>query len=293
MFTPLLSAFVSIRSWFRPRAALQVEILGLRHQLSVLKRSQHGRLHLNSADRRLWVLPSRFWSNWRSALLFVKPETVIAWHRRDSAGIGDGRVGTANREGRRSTWGFGFNCAATRSWLVPHESPPEDSLIGSPDEHLIGNHPNRHQRSFARHVVLYGGFEERLEECGESPVIRREASQDLAKLRQPLRVRHVFDGRLGALRVNTVDEQNPILFSLIRQHQDQRVVESQLVGERIKFGLVDALFAWAGVPIQYDSTLEAESFHVEKDPTAPRLIPSQQNNVATLDFLKTHQSRLI
>jgi hypothetical protein len=34
---------VSIRSWFRSRAALQVEILPLRHQLSVLKRSQRGR----------------------------------------------------------------------------------------------------------------------------------------------------------------------------------------------------------------------------------------------------------
>jgi putative transposase len=82
MFAPLLSAFVSIRSWFRSRAALQVEILSLRHQLSVLKRSQRGRLRLNSADRRLWVWLSRFWSNWRSALLIVKPQTVIAWHRR-------------------------------------------------------------------------------------------------------------------------------------------------------------------------------------------------------------------
>ena len=82
MFAPLLSAFVSIRSWFRSRAALQVEILALRHQLSVLKRSQRGRLRLNSADRRLWVWLSRFWSNWRPALLIVKPQTVIAWHRR-------------------------------------------------------------------------------------------------------------------------------------------------------------------------------------------------------------------
>ncbi len=82
MFTPLLSAFVGIRSWFRSRAALQLEILALRHQLSVLKRSQRGRLRLNSADRLLWVWLSRFWSNGRSALLIVKPETVIAWHRR-------------------------------------------------------------------------------------------------------------------------------------------------------------------------------------------------------------------
>ncbi len=81
MFIPLLSALVSIRSWFRNRAMLQMENLALRHQLTVLKRSQRGRLRLDSADRWLWIWLSRFWSNWRSALLIVKPETVIAWHR--------------------------------------------------------------------------------------------------------------------------------------------------------------------------------------------------------------------
>ena len=80
MFPSLLSALFSIRSWFRTRAALQIEILALRHQLTVLKRSQRGRLRSHSADRLLWVWLSRFWSNWRSALLIVKPETVIAWH---------------------------------------------------------------------------------------------------------------------------------------------------------------------------------------------------------------------
>src|SRR6516164_625890 len=78
----LLTAFASLRSWFRSRAALQVEILALRHQLTVLKRSQRGRLRLNSADRLLWVGLCRLWSQWRSALLIVKPETVISWHRR-------------------------------------------------------------------------------------------------------------------------------------------------------------------------------------------------------------------
>ena len=82
MFTLLLSAVLSIRAWFRSRAALQVEILALRHQLTVLKRSQRGRPRLLSADRLLWVGLSHLWSQWRSALLVVKPETVIAWHRR-------------------------------------------------------------------------------------------------------------------------------------------------------------------------------------------------------------------
>jgi hypothetical protein len=30
----------------------------------------------------LWAWLSRVWSDWRSALVIVKPETVIAWHRK-------------------------------------------------------------------------------------------------------------------------------------------------------------------------------------------------------------------
>jgi len=82
MFTAFLSAIVSIPSWFRTRASLQVEILALRHQVAVLKRSQRGRVRLNSVDRLLWVWLSRIWSQWRLALIIVKPETVIAWHRK-------------------------------------------------------------------------------------------------------------------------------------------------------------------------------------------------------------------
>jgi putative transposase len=66
---------------FRSRLALQAEILALRHQLSVLQRSTHARRRLRLSDRILWVWLSRLWSDWRSALLIVKPETVIRWHR--------------------------------------------------------------------------------------------------------------------------------------------------------------------------------------------------------------------
>ena len=83
MFAILCSLFSSIRQVIRSRAALQAEILALRHQLLVLHRANRDRkLSLNVADRLLWVWLSRLWSGWRSALLIVKPETVIAWHRR-------------------------------------------------------------------------------------------------------------------------------------------------------------------------------------------------------------------
>src|SRR6266404_3930435 len=83
MFTLFVSPLFSVPACFRTRAALQAEILALRHQLLVLQRSSRGhRLRLSRADRFLWVWLARFWSGWRSTLVIVKPETVIGWHRK-------------------------------------------------------------------------------------------------------------------------------------------------------------------------------------------------------------------
>src|SRR5260370_40672414 len=79
----MLTLLFSLRDCFRARAVLQAEILALRHQILVLQRSKRGhRLRLRWADRVLWVWLSRLWNDWRSALLLVEPEAVIAWHRR-------------------------------------------------------------------------------------------------------------------------------------------------------------------------------------------------------------------
>jgi hypothetical protein len=83
MFAILLAFFSSLRQGLRSRLELHAEILALRHQLVVLQRTKRGRkLQLNVADRVLWVWLSQVWNEWRSALLIIKPETVIAWHRR-------------------------------------------------------------------------------------------------------------------------------------------------------------------------------------------------------------------
>jgi hypothetical protein len=83
MFAIIFCLLSSIRRGFRTRATLQAEILALRHQLLVLQRANRDRkLRLNGADRLLWVWLSRLWSGWRSALVIVKPETVITWHRK-------------------------------------------------------------------------------------------------------------------------------------------------------------------------------------------------------------------
>jgi putative transposase len=66
---------------FKSRAALHLQNLALQHQLGVLHRSVK-RPKLTSADRLLWTWLCEVWSDWRSALVIVKPETVIAWHRK-------------------------------------------------------------------------------------------------------------------------------------------------------------------------------------------------------------------
>ena len=79
----MLTLLFSLRDCFHARAVLQAEILALRQQLMVLQRSSRGhKPRLRFADRVLWVWLSRLWNDWRSALLIVKPETVIAWHRK-------------------------------------------------------------------------------------------------------------------------------------------------------------------------------------------------------------------
>ena len=60
---------------------LALENLALRQQLAVWKR-QCRRPRLRAADRRFWVSLAQVWPNWRKALLLVRPETVIGWHRR-------------------------------------------------------------------------------------------------------------------------------------------------------------------------------------------------------------------
>ncbi len=40
------------------------------------------RPRLRSQDRLFWILLFRFWSNWREALVIVKPDTVVRWHKK-------------------------------------------------------------------------------------------------------------------------------------------------------------------------------------------------------------------
>jgi putative transposase len=82
MLGSLAALLTVLCSIFRSRLDLQLENLALRHQVGVLQRSARKRPQLRSRDRLFWVALSRLWRDWRSTLLIVKPETVIAWHRK-------------------------------------------------------------------------------------------------------------------------------------------------------------------------------------------------------------------
>lgn len=142
--------FRSVALSFRSRAILQLEILALRHQLGVLQRSVK-RPKLTPADRLLWVWLCRLWPDWRSALIIVQPDTVIAWHR----------------EGFRLFWRWkGRCCAGPGRPSVPQDVRDlirrltrENPLWGAPRIHgellklgidigetSVGKYMRRHQR---------------------------------------------------------------------------------------------------------------------------------------------------
>ena len=74
-----LLAFLA--SLFRSRLSLQLEIVALRHQLTIYERSIR-RPRVRMTDRLFWSWLSRGLSRWRDVLVFVRPATVFAWQRR-------------------------------------------------------------------------------------------------------------------------------------------------------------------------------------------------------------------
>ncbi|MFZ5862795.1 MAG: integrase core domain-containing protein [Nitrospirota bacterium] len=79
---PIVAAlFAFVVTLLRSRVSMQVEIIALRHQLTVCQRTAK-RLRTEAGDRLLWSCLARVWSRWRDALFFVHPETIVAWQKR-------------------------------------------------------------------------------------------------------------------------------------------------------------------------------------------------------------------
>ncbi len=81
MINSLKNLLKSIQNCFSSRQQLVLENLLLRHQLTILQRNAK-RPRLQTSDRALFVLISRFLNNWRQVITLVKPDTLISWHRK-------------------------------------------------------------------------------------------------------------------------------------------------------------------------------------------------------------------
>src|SRR5215469_3288978 len=83
-----LLAFLSwFGAFFRSRHDLGLELVALRQQVGGLK-PKNPRPQLRLRDRLFWLALRRWWSKWASALVIVKPQTVVGWQRARSAATG-------------------------------------------------------------------------------------------------------------------------------------------------------------------------------------------------------------
>ena len=87
----LLSALGSLLSFrLRSRLTLELELVALRHQLTVLRRQRPGRPRLFSTDRLLWVWLYQLWPQVLDALVLVKPAPSSSGIEKASASTGGG-----------------------------------------------------------------------------------------------------------------------------------------------------------------------------------------------------------
>ena len=80
MLTALILFLRAIGLICRGHRAVALENLALRQQLAALTRTGK-RPHLRSRDRLFWIALGQAWRDWRRALVFVQPDTVVRWHR--------------------------------------------------------------------------------------------------------------------------------------------------------------------------------------------------------------------
>jgi putative transposase len=79
MLRLLTVSIAALLSGLRSRRELILENLALRQQLATVLQKRRPRI--GPADRAFWVVLRRLWSRWSDAVVIVKPETVIGWHR--------------------------------------------------------------------------------------------------------------------------------------------------------------------------------------------------------------------
>ena len=79
----VLRFFTALLAWLRSsQARREAEILYLRQQLIVLKRSAPARPRLKATDRLIFVCLYRLFPSLIDASIVFQPETLLRWRRR-------------------------------------------------------------------------------------------------------------------------------------------------------------------------------------------------------------------
>jgi len=163
MFRLIRDALRAIWRAFAAPRQLAAENVALRHQLDVVLRPTRRRRRLKFTDRIIWVWLSRIWSGWKDALRIVRPETVIAWHRRGwrlywtwrSKRRGPGRPlvpqdvrelirkmsaenpwGAPRLHGEILKLGIDVSQATVAKYMVRHDKPPSQNWRTFLDNHV-------------------------------------------------------------------------------------------------------------------------------------------------------------
>jgi len=78
----LVHLFISLLlAPFRSKSALEAENAALRQQILVLRRKLRGRVRLSNGDRLFFVWLYRLFPSISRAMLIIRPDTLVRWHR--------------------------------------------------------------------------------------------------------------------------------------------------------------------------------------------------------------------
>jgi hypothetical protein len=79
----------------RSKVSLEAENAALRQQFIVLRRKLRGRVRLSSGDRLFFVWLYRLFPSILRAILIIRPDTLVRWHRSGFRRIGGGSHASA------------------------------------------------------------------------------------------------------------------------------------------------------------------------------------------------------
>jgi hypothetical protein len=144
----ILSALVSLLSFRVPsRASLELELVALRHQVTILRRQRLGQLRLFSTDRPLWVWLYRVWprSSTPCAPSSVTTKAAHVMHARLCCTLSQRQVALHQNTGDVAQVGDSVILLDR-----PHRKIPQDSR-DTPQQIAKLNPRQAHQFSYRKH----------------------------------------------------------------------------------------------------------------------------------------------